>query len=146
MGKKTKKITKQSKRRLALLGPISIIMVIVTFYNTINSTYKQLTLKEEEEHLKHELVELKEKEEELRNEVLKLQDNEYLARYARETYLYTKDGEYVIKINKIQEKKLDKTDFIYEYKNYIILSIIALLIILIVIIKNIIKSKKIEVS
>ena len=34
----------------------------------------------------------------LKSEVVKLQDPEYVARYAREKYLYTKDGETILKI------------------------------------------------
>ena len=34
----------------------------------------------------------------LENDVLKLQDPEYVAQYAREKYLYSKDGELIIKI------------------------------------------------
>ena len=52
--------------------------------------------------------------------LLKLQDSNYLARYARENYDYTKDGEYVIKINKEEkeEKNKEKTD-IEIYRKYI---------------------------
>ena len=144
MGKKTKKITKQSKRRLVFLGPFSIFIVMLTFYTAISYTYKQLTLKEKEDSLKLELESLKEGEEELRNEVSKLQDTEYLARYARETYLYTKDGEYVIKINKKEKNNVKNNNFFDKYKYYIIVSFIILVSILIIMIKNIIKSKNIE--
>ena len=34
----------------------------------------------------------------LETDVVKLQDPDYVAKYAREKYLYTKDGELVIKI------------------------------------------------
>jgi cell division protein DivIC len=38
------------------------------------------------------------KEEELKDEINKLKDPEYMARYAREKYLYSKDGELIIRI------------------------------------------------
>ena len=44
------------------------------------------------------LNELKEKEEELNNTVTKLSNPDYVARYAREKYLYSKDGEIIIRI------------------------------------------------
>ena len=44
------------------------------------------------------LVSLKEEEDELQLEADKLQDPDYIARYAREKYLYSKEGEFVIKI------------------------------------------------
>ena len=34
------------------------------------------------------------------NEIQKLRDPEYLARYAREHFLYSKDGEYIIRLEK----------------------------------------------
>ena len=39
-----------------------------------------------------------EDEDNLKTEINKLQDEEYVARYAREKYLYSKDGELIIKI------------------------------------------------
>jgi len=46
----------------------------------------------------------------LKNEINKLQDKDYVARYARENYLYTKDGEYVIKVD-TEEKKEKNSKF-----------------------------------
>ena len=44
------------------------------------------------------LTHLKDKEEELKGQVNKLQGPDYIARYAREKYLYSKDGEIIIRI------------------------------------------------
>ena len=41
---------------------------------------------------------LKDKEEELKGTVTKLQDPDYIEKYAREKYLYSKDGEIIIRI------------------------------------------------
>ena len=40
----------------------------------------------------------KDKEDEFNKTVAKLQDPDYVARYAREKYLYSKDGEIIIRI------------------------------------------------
>ena len=48
--------------------------------------------------LEHELTSLKEKEEELKVDADKLQNPDYIARYAREKYRYSKEGEYVLQI------------------------------------------------
>ncbi len=53
---------------------------------------------EEKDVLNEELNTLKEKEQELSTDVLKLQDPEYVARYLREKYYYSKSGEYIIKL------------------------------------------------
>ena len=52
----------------------------------------------EKEVFSNMLKELKEKEEELNETVTKLQNPDYVARYAREKYLYSKDGEIIIRI------------------------------------------------
>ena len=41
---------------------------------------------------------MKDKEKELELDADKLQNSDYIGRYAREKYFYTKDGELVIKI------------------------------------------------
>ena len=53
---------------------------------------------QEKKSLEKELIALKEKEEELKVDANKLQDPNYIARYAREKYYYSKDGEFIIKI------------------------------------------------
>ena len=50
------------------------------------------------EELKKKLVTLKEKEDELKLDASKLQDPDYIARYAREKYSYSKDGEIILRI------------------------------------------------
>ena len=53
---------------------------------------------QEKKSLDKELIHLKEKEEELKVDANKLQNPDYVARYAREKYLYSKDGEYILQI------------------------------------------------
>ena len=48
--------------------------------------------------MEKELTALKEKEEELSVDANKLQNPDYIARYAREKYLYSKDGEIILQI------------------------------------------------
>ena len=44
------------------------------------------------------LVTLKDEEDKLNSDIKKLKDPEYVARYAREKYMYSKDGELIIRI------------------------------------------------
>ena len=44
------------------------------------------------------MISLKNKEKKLKVDANKLQDPDYIARYAREKYLYSKDGEFILKI------------------------------------------------
>ena len=74
-----------------IVGFILVESVLSTFYNIYSKTKEKKTLEKQ-------LIELKEKEEELNGTVTKLQDPDYVARYAREKYLYSKDGELNIRI------------------------------------------------
>ena len=70
-------------------------------------------------------------------EITKLQDKDYVARYARENYLYTKDGEYVIKVDDTKKTK-NQTEKVNETQKYIYYGCIGVivLIILFIIIKH----------
>ena len=50
--------------------------------------------------IKKEIIKLKQKEEKLNSDVEKLKNPEYVARYLREKFLYSKEGEYIIRIPK----------------------------------------------
>ena len=52
----------------------------------------------EKQELEEKLAELQAEEKELQLDADKLQDPDYIARYAREKYSYSKDGEFIIKI------------------------------------------------
>ena len=89
---------KRNKRRVFLLGLTSIfIIVAVTF--TIGKYWIEIFDKYREKSvLEKELTGLKEKEEELKVDADKLQNPDYIARYAREKYLYSKAGEFILQI------------------------------------------------
>ena len=81
-----------------LLGFSSLAIIIGTTY-TIGKYWIEIYDKyQEKKELKAKLVSLKEKEEELQVDASKLQDPDYIARYAREKYSYSKDGEIILRI------------------------------------------------
>lgn len=81
---------------LILVMAITIILVIVI---SIAQIWFKISLRHREKmFLKVEMMRLKEEEIYLQTEVEKFQDPDYVARYAREKYLYSKDGEFTIKI------------------------------------------------
>ena len=95
----SRKLTKKSKRRVLFISGITISLISLLLVN-IFSVWKQLLDKKEEKLFYiAELEKLKEEEEYLKIEVEMLQDPDYVARYAREQYLYSKDGEFNIRIN-----------------------------------------------
>ncbi len=85
-------------RRMLLFGTFSFSVIVVLAF-TIGGYWLEIFEKyQEKEFLEQQLVELKKEEEALKVDVEKLQDPEYIARYAREKYLYSKDGEYILRI------------------------------------------------
>ena len=98
MAKKKKITMKKNAKRMIIFGFFSfatIIFVIVSVFSVIGDILDKY---KEAEELDKKKIALKEKEKELNNEILKLQDTDYLARYAREKYFYSKDGELIIRI------------------------------------------------
>ncbi|MCX4364518.1 MAG: septum formation initiator family protein [Bacilli bacterium] len=83
---------------LVLVGIAGLIAF--SCFNTWQKIYENRRLKEELEQKYSNLVD---KEETLSGEVVKLQDPEYAAKYAREKYLYSKDGELIIDMSQLQE-------------------------------------------
>ncbi len=78
-------------------------------------------------------TELNANEIELRNEIERLQDSDYIARYARENYSYSKNGEYILKLKSEDKKEENKKSFEINIDyNYIVYAGVAILIIIII--------------
>ena len=95
-----KKGLQRARRRLILLIVLFLGILASVSFNLFrvwlqvidnNNTIASLTSKYDK---------LMEEEKQLKSDVNKLQDPDYVARYAREKYLYTKDGELIIKMPK----------------------------------------------
>jgi len=138
-----RKVTKQSKRRLAFFGTASCLIIVCFIYTLISYIYQINNLEKQEIYLQNKLVELKNSNTDLKNEIEKLKDPEYLARYARENFLYSKDGEYIIKIdendNLVLEMNTKKIDT--SKKILTILSILIFIIIIYIFVKIRIEKK-----
>jgi len=89
---------KKFRARMLLFVPLCLCLVVVLVV-TIGKYWVEIVSKyQEKTMLAEELVSLKEKEAALTVDVEKLQDPEYVARYAREKYLYSKNGEFIIRM------------------------------------------------
>lgn len=98
---KKKKI--MPKYRLVLFLP-ACLLVIITIFATIGSYWVQISQKyQEKNRLEDEILSLKEEEEILKVDVERLQDPDYVARYAREKYMYSKDGEIILRFSEEDE-------------------------------------------
>lgn len=95
---KRKKKNQKLKRRMLFLGFGSIIVITITVFS-IGKYWVEIYQKyKEKQELEQKLYSLKEEEDALKVDVERLQDPEYVARYAREKYYYSKDGEFILRI------------------------------------------------
>ena len=95
---KEKKITKCMKRRLTFLTSAIFILISVIFANVFNDLCQIIHNRNELTLLSNEYDKLLHDEESLQSEITKLQDGDYVARYAREKYLYSLPDEVIIKL------------------------------------------------
>lgn len=86
------------KRKILLMSIVYIIIGGILLYNIGSTSYQIYGKLKEKKEFTNKLAKLKDKEEELEGTVTKLQDPDYVARYAREKYLFSKDGEIIIRI------------------------------------------------
>lgn len=99
MAKRRKQMTAQAKRRIVVLGPFCLILIGYFIFSMFSYTVNLYKLNKQKESLEGKYTVLQETADDLKIEITKLQDPEYLAKFARENYLYSKDGELIIKIN-----------------------------------------------
>lgn len=95
-----KKGLKQARRRLLLLIVFFLCGCVYLGTNVFRIWLQVIDNKTSIASLTSEYEQLMEEEKQLKSDVNKLQDPDYVARYAREKYLYTKDGELIIRIPK----------------------------------------------
>lgn len=127
---KKKKVSKGAKKRLLVFGTLSFAVIIYFFITLATYTLNIIDLKHEKKQLEDQLLVLKEDEENLNIELKKLQDPDYIARFARENYLYSKNGEYIIKIQG-NDKTTETTDIDHEKSiRYIVIGVGSFLTIL----------------
>ena len=116
---KTRRISKRRKRRILVLGTISIIVFACFLFNVFTYSYKIIKLTSEQNKLEARLDELKTIKENKETEIEKLNDPEYVAKFAREKYGYSRDGELVIvdTTEKAEEllRDIQKETLLYKY-------------------------------
>lgn len=93
------KKVKKEKMRLIIITLI-IMGLIGSLVSSVSKDWVSiLENKKEINKLSQEYENLLNNEEKLKSEVTKLQDNDYVARFAKEKYLYSSDGEIIIRTN-----------------------------------------------
>lgn len=97
----------KKKKRKASFSKIKILLSILVFtsvtmalgYNCLSNILKIYAMKNEKKQLETQLVNLQEEKEMLEGDILRLKDPEYIAKYVREKYFYSKDGEYILRLD-----------------------------------------------
>ncbi len=92
------KVSKKDRRRLMIW---SLLLLVVGSYLSVfvyNYWSKILANYDLKDNLEKQYQSLLANEKELSSEVTKLQDPNYVAKFAREKYMYSKEGEIIIRI------------------------------------------------
>ncbi len=93
---KKKKVKRRFKSTLVSVFCVVLITVIL---GTVSKTWLSIYEKEKEkETLSKNLNSLRKEETQLVTDVAKLKDPEYVARFLREKYFYSTNGEYIIRL------------------------------------------------
>lgn len=95
---KKKKKSKKVRCRIVIFFIIFGSIIGSLSYSFFSNINKMLLIKKEKQMLTDSLSSLVEDEEVLNSDIKKLEDPDYVARYAREKYMYSKDGELIIRL------------------------------------------------
>ena len=96
--RKSKNHRRKKAKKSLLFTLLSLALIAFVTYSTLSYCKEIYDKYKEKTELEKKLAVLKKKEKELKLDASKLQNPDYVARYAREKYFYSKDGEYIIKI------------------------------------------------
>lgn len=100
------KAIKNSRKRLFIASALLIFLVSFYVCSLFSDWMQIFSDKKEVNTLSKEYENLLEQEASLQSEVTKLQDTEYIARYAREKYSFSKDdGEIILRIPDMEKSK-----------------------------------------
>lgn len=92
------KVTKKDKRRVLIWTLLIVIIISYLAVFSFNYWSKIMANRKEKSKLENEYNTLLQTEQDLKTQITKLQDPEYVAEYAREKYMLSKDGEIIIKV------------------------------------------------
>ena len=93
-----KKLSPKTKFRVSFLMLCAIISFSFFIYTMFCNLTEMISNVNENKKLNEEYATSLDAEDKLKDEINKLKDPEYMARYAREKYLYSADDEIIIKI------------------------------------------------
>jgi len=96
---KKKKYTIKTKSRMFVFFILFAFIISALGYRLFINLYQIMKMKNEKTVLESKIVSLNDEKEALEADVEKLSNSDYVARYVREKYLYSKVGELIIRMN-----------------------------------------------
>ena len=98
---KSKRVRKTSKYKIRIFFSLLIfsIVTISLGYNLFSNIKDIKEMKDQKLLLNEEIKNLENEKEVLEMDILKLEDPDYIAKYVREKYFYSKDGELILRID-----------------------------------------------
>ncbi len=97
----TKKKRKASKRKIRFFFAFIIFFGVTTVlgYNLLSNVLDIRKMEVEKKELNDKIVKLQEEKKELESDIKKLEDSDYIAKYVREKYFYSKEGELILRMD-----------------------------------------------
>ena len=99
MGRRKKRKASKSKIRVFISFVVFVFITATLVYNCYGTINKIREMKKEKKNLENQLVILEEEKETLETDIMKLEDPDYIAKYVREKYFYSKDGELILRLD-----------------------------------------------
>ena len=93
------KKTKKEKKRLFIISSLIVILMVMLVQSVAKDWTKIMDNNKQIKQLTEEYNELLAEEEKLESDVTKLQDSDYIARYAKEKFLYSEDGDTIFRMD-----------------------------------------------
>lgn len=93
-----KKYSVKTKSRMFVIFLFFIAIISTLGYTLFFNVCQIINLKLKMSDLNEEKIELIDREKVIQADIKRLQDPEYIARYAREKYFYSKNGEIILRI------------------------------------------------
>ena len=97
MAKRKIRYTAKTKSRTFIFIVLFGAIIFTLSYTFVNDLQKITMLNIEKKNLNKKKIELKEQQESLESDIERLSDDLYVARYAREKYFYSTDGELILR-------------------------------------------------
>ena len=92
------KRTKKEKKRLFVISSLIVFLIVMLVHSVASDWSEIMDNNHKIKQLTEEYNDLLAEEKKLESDVTKLQDSEYVARYAKEKFLYSEEGDLILRM------------------------------------------------